>query len=83
MDVLKQCTNRLYPLKRDSVYTGKFPLDRGMGIYKEMARLHMQAYYPMGPINDIYKTPAEPKDCFDSDEIYVPIIKTEVKQIKL
>lgn len=37
----------------------------------------------MGLLRGIYNIPVETKDCFESDEIYVPIIKTEVKQIKL
>ena len=37
----------------------------------------------MGLLRGIYNIPVSPEDCFDSYEIYVPIIKTEVKQIKL
>lgn len=67
----------------DGTEVGKFPSNKGMGFYEQMEKMCMQAYSPMGLIRGLYNIPAVPKDCFESDEIYVPIIKTEVKQIKL
>lgn len=67
----------------DGTEVGKFLSNKGMGFYEQMEKMCMQTYSPMGLISGLYYIPAVPKDCFESDEIYVPIIKTEVKQIKL
>ena len=67
----------------DGIEVGKFPLDRGMGLYEQMSKMIMQTHtqYFSGNLGEL------PNIKFvgdsDSDEIYVPIIKTEVKQIKL
>lgn len=71
----------------DGIEVGKLPLDRSMGFYEQMEKMNTIEMAlklpPMGWIYNPYGETDYKLETIDSDEIYVPIIKTEVKQIKL
>ena len=71
----------------EGIEVGKFPLDRGMGLYEQKEKIHIKEMASrltqLGWFYNLYDQADCKLETIDSDEIYVPIIKTEVKQIKL